>query len=390
MRKVRILGWGALALTAAALIFFFGFLPAIFDRAANRVTRAEPWPLTPAARALHQRLVIVDLHIDTLLWKRDVWRLAERGHVDLPRMEAGNLAIGVFSSVTKVPRGQNYERNPSDSDVIWLLSIGQLQPWRTWFSLIDRSLWHAEKLKRAQAAAPNLRIIRSVRDLDEMLAARRAGRPRTGVLLSIEGLQNLEGDFANLAVLRAAGFRMAGLAHFFDNEVAGSVHGEAKGGLTPLGRRVVTAMEASGMIVDLAHASHRTIAEVLAMATRPVVLSHGGVKGTCNTNRTLSDAEVRGIARTGGVVGIGLWDAAVCAETPAATAKAMAYVRDLVGIGAVALGSDFDGAVATPFDAAGLVALTQALLDEGFTPAEIEAAMGGNALRVFRATLPAV
>ena len=61
----------------------------------------------------------------------------------------------------------------------------------------------------------------------------------TGALLSIEGLQNLEGRLDNVGRLHAAGFRMAGLAHFFDNEVAGSMHGLKKGGLTPLGRQVV-------------------------------------------------------------------------------------------------------------------------------------------------------
>ena len=389
-RRWRWLAWGVLALVAAAILFFFTLAPGLFAASANRVTREGDWPVTPAARALHARLTIVDLHIDTLLWKRDMTRASRRGHVDVPRMEAGNLALGVFSSVTKTPRGQNYESNGGDTDNITLLAIAQLQPTRTWFSLLDRSLWHAEKLRRAEGTPDGLRIIRTRRDLDEMLRARAAGRNRTGALLSIEGLQNMEGRFENLDVLFRAGFRMAGLAHFFDNEIAGSVHGLAKGGLTPLGRRTVRAMEASGMIVDIAHSSHATIAEVLAMAAKPVVVSHGGVKGTCNNNRTLSDEEVRGVARTGGVIGIGLWDAAVCASSPVATARAMRYVRDLVGIDTVALGSDFDGAVATPFDASGLVALTQALIDEGFTPAEIEAAMGGNTLRVLRATLPPV
>ena len=96
-------------------------------------------------------------------------------------------------------------------------------------------------------------------------------------------------------MLYAAGFRMAGLAHFFDNDVAGSMHGVGKGGLTPLGHQVVRRMETLGMIVDLAHASHATVADVLAMAARPVVFSHGGVQATCKVNRNLTDeVEFRG------------------------------------------------------------------------------------------------
>jgi Membrane dipeptidase (Peptidase family M19) len=59
------------------------------------------------------------------------------------------------------------------------------------------------------------------------------------------------------------------------------------------------------MIVDLAHASHATVADVLAMATRPVVFSHGGVQATCKVNRNPTDEEITGVAKTGGVIGIG-------------------------------------------------------------------------------------
>ncbi len=206
-----------------------------------------------------------------------------------------------------------------------------------------------------------------------------------GAMLSVEGLHNLEGDAANIDRLHAAGFRMAGFAHFFDNDLAGSMHGRTKGGLTPLGRTVLRRMEARGMIVDVAHASHAAVADMLAMARRPVVSSHGGVQATCRVNRNLTDAEIRGIARTGGLVGIGYWDAAVCSTAPRAIAAAIAHVRDTVGVDHVALGSDFDGAVTTGFDTTQLDGIAQALLDRGFTDAEVAKVMGGNALRVLRA-----
>jgi membrane dipeptidase len=217
------------------------------------------------------------------------------------------------------------------------------------------------------------------------LTARANGKAAVGAMLTIEGLQNLEGKAANLDRLYAAGFRMAGLTHFFDNQLAGSMHGLKKGGLTPFGRQIVQAMEAKGMIVDVAHCSHACVADILAMARRPVVSSHGGVQATCRVNRNLTDEEIRGVARTGGVIGIGYWDAAVCGTDARSAARAMKYVRDLVGIGTVALGSDYDGATTVRFDTAQLVQVTQALMDEGFTPDEVRAVMGGNALRVIRA-----
>ena len=383
---MRKLVYGLLALLVVAAGAFLIFGPGIVEGGMNKVVATPLPPVTPRARALHARLAVADLHADTLLWQRRLLDPAGRGQVDLPRLEAGNAALQVFSSVTKTPKGQNYDSNGADSDNITLLAVAQLQPPRTWTSLLQRSLWHSEKLRRAEAESRGrLRIVRRGIDVRRLLADRAAGRKVTGALLSIEGLQNLEGRLGNLDRLHAAGFRMAGLAHFFDNEVAGSMHGQRKGGLTPLGREVVRAMEAKGMIVDIAHSSHAAVAEILAMAKRPVVSSHGGVQATCRVNRNLSDEEIRGVARTGGLIGVGYWDAAVCDLRPAAIAAAIAHVRDLVGIDHVALGSDFDGAVTTGFDTAGLVNVTQALVDRGFTDEEIAKVMGGNVLRLLAA-----
>ncbi|RHW17975.1 peptidase M19 [Sphingomonas gilva] len=377
-----------LALIVLAAIGFFTLGPGIVERGMNKV-EAGPMPrVTPEAAALHRSLQIADLHADTLLWKRSLLDAAERGQVDLPRLQTGNVALQVFSSVTKTPKGQNYDSNSAETDNITLLAFAQLQPPGTWSSLLERSLWHATKLKRAAAGSDGqLRVIRSSDDLAKLLADRRSGANVTGALLSIEGLQNLEGKAENLDRLYEAGFRMAGFAHFFDNEVAGSMHGEKKGGLTPLGREVLRRMEARGMVVDIAHASHAAVAEMLRLATRPVVSSHGGVQATCKVNRNLTDEEIRGVARTGGVIGIGYWEGAVCDTSPQAIVRAIRHVRDLVGIRHVGLGSDFDGAVTTRFDTGQLAAITQELKTEGFTDDEVRAVMGGNVLRLLAAGL---
>ena len=366
-------------------IRFFAVTPGRTESSQNRIVPV-PLGITPAAQELQATLDVADMHADSLLWKRDLLERSDRGHVDLPRLIEGHYALQVFSSVTKSPKGQNYDSNGADSDTITSLVIVDLQPPRTWRSLLQRSLWHAEKLRRfAEKSGGRLRLIGTPSDIDRLLADRQNGTPVVGGMLSIEGLHDLEGDIANLDVLYAAGFRMAGLAHFFDNDVTGSMHGREKGGLTPLGRQVVLRMESLGMIVDVAHASHAAIAELLAMVKRPVVSSHGGVQATCKVNRNLTDDEIRGIARTGGVIGIGYWSGAICSTHPRDAARAIAYVRDLVGIDHVGLGSDFDGATTTAFDASQVAAITQALLDGGFSPTDISKVMGGNVLRVLHA-----
>ncbi|MCF8493590.1 MAG: membrane dipeptidase, partial [Sphingomonadaceae bacterium] len=342
--------WIPVALIAAAALGFFGFLPGYVEGSMNQVDGKALIAVSDEAKALHKTLNIVDLHSDTLMWDRDINDRVSRGHVDLPRLQNGNVALQLFSSVTKTPKNQNYDGNGADSDNITLLTFAQLQPVKTWHSLVERSLYHAAKRGDAVAGSNGaLAAVDSAAQLDTLLAARQTALRPVGAMLTIEGLQNLEGKASNLDRLYDAGFRMAGLTHFFDNELGGSMHGLKKGGLTPFGRDIVRRMEAKGMIVDIAHLSHKGVAEVLAMATRPVVSSHGGVQATCKVNRNLTDDEVRGVAKTGGVIGIGYWDGAICSTDPRAAAKAMKHVRDLVGIQHVALGSDYDGATTVRF-----------------------------------------
>ena len=373
-----------LVLAIVGAVIFFGFAPRWAEESMNKIDGQPLIEVSDEAKALHATLTIIDLHSDTLMWNRDVTQAGSRGHMDLPRLQQGNVALQVFSSVTKTPKNQNYDSNSAESDNITLLTIAQMQPIKTWHSLLQRSVWHAQKLAKAEAASGGELIgVRSSADVDGLLGQRKVKGPQyVGALLSVEGLHDLEGDIDNLDALYEHGFRMAGFTHFFDNALAGSMHGEKKSGLTEMGREAVRRMERKGMIVDIAHCSHQCVAEILAMARRPVVSSHGGVQATCKVNRNLTDDEIRGVARTGGVIGVGYWEGAVCSTDPRATAKAMKHIRDLVGIETVALGSDYDGATTVRFDTSQLAQVTQALLDEGFTADEIRAAMGGNALRV--------
>ena len=380
--------WIPLTLMTVAAVGFFGFAPGYVESSMNQIDGKPLIKVSDEAKALHRTLTIVDLHSDSLMWNRDINERADRAHMDLPRLRDGNVALQLFSSVTKTPKDQNYDGNGADTDNITLLTVAQLQPVKTWSSLVERSLYHAQKRDVAVARSKGaLQAVNTSAQLENLLALRSKESRPVGAMLTIEGLHNLEGKAPNLDRLYAAGFRMAGLTHFFDNELGGSMHGLKKGGLTPLGRDIVERMESKGMIIDIAHLSHTGVAELLAMAKRPVVSSHGGVQATCKVNRNLTDDEIRGVAKTGGIIGIGYWEGAICDTSPRAAAKAMKHVRDLVGIAHVALGSDYDGATTVRFDTSQLAQVTQALMDEGFTADEIRAVMGENALRVIRAGL---
>jgi membrane dipeptidase len=383
---MRFLRWLLLALLVLAIVSWLT-VPSIVENQMNRVLRPPPYTASAQAQALHKRLVVADLHADSLLWKRNLLERGTRGHVDIPRLDEGNVAIQAFTVVTTSPRGLNIYKNSDDTDQITALAIAQGWPPATWKSPQERALYQAAKLHTlAHESQGKLTILKSRSDLQRYLASRTPGQ--VAGFLGTEGAQPLEGKLENLDALYAAGFRMMAPTHFTDTAIGGAAAGLTKGGLTSLGREWVRQMEARHMLIDLAHASPATLRDVTAMATRPVIVSHTGVQGTCNNPRNLSDDELRAVAKTGGVIGIGLWSTATCGDDAQATARAIRHAVSVVGADHVALGSDFDGAVTTPFDASGWVLVTDALLREGLSEEEIRKIMGGNVVRVLMQVLP--
>ncbi len=390
-RGLGVLGIAALLGLAAVL----GVGPGFVERSRNVVDAETSWPVSPEAAALHDTLVIGDWHADTLLWNRSLLERGQRGHVDLPRLIEGNFSLQVFTAVTKSPAGQNYTANNSDAfDNITPLVMGQLWPARTWGSLLERALYQSERLHDyAVASDGQLAVVRSQRDLDGVLDRRISGETVIGAVLGIEGAHALEGNLRNLIFLEEAGYRLIGLTHFFDNAVAGSLHGLGNTGLTELGEALVGEIETRGMILDLAHASPATAREVIALSDMPLVVSHTGIRSHCETHRNFEDDLMQAIVANGaemggGLVGIGYWADVTCDASPAGVAAAIVAAVNLLGEDHVSFGSDYDGSVTVAFDASEIAALTHALLDAGLSEAQIRKIAGENMLRVLRARLP--
>ena len=384
MKRLR---WFFFLVVIVVVVAWFA-LPGIVERRFNRTLHAPPYQPSAQAQALHRTLTVADLHGDSLLWGRNLLRRSTRGHIDLPRLADGNVSIQAFTVVTTSPRGLNIYKNSDSTDMIHYIAMFEGWPPRTWNSPEQRALYQAARLQKfAEQSKGALVIVRSRSDLQKFLTTRAATHAVAG-FLGTEGAQPLEGRLENIDALYAAGFRMMAPTHFTDTAIAGAAAGMKKDGLTDLGRQWVRAMESHHMLIDLAHASPATLRDVTAMARRPLIVSHTGVKGTCNNPRNLSDDELRAVARTNGVIGIGLWDTASCGTDARATARAIHYAVDIVGPDHVALGSDFDGGVTTPFDSSGWALLTDAMLKEGFSEPDIHKIMGENVVRVLLEVLP--
>lgn len=375
-----------LILVTIGLVVLFGFVPTFTDKSMNKVT--AKYTDTPD-QDYSTLPFIADLHCDMLLWDRNFLDEHDYGHVDLPRMQKANMAFQIFTIVSKTPRGINIEQNSDETDQIALLSFAQLRPPSNWFSIKARALNQCNELyEAAEASNGAFRVIGSQNELKQFVIDRSKDRSLTAGMLGLEGAHCLEGDLNNLKTFYDAGVRYIGLTHFFDNEWAGSAHGMKKEGLTDIGKQLVTKMGEMNMIIDLAHSSSQTIDDVFALTDRPVIISHTGVKGMCDNQRNLSDAHLMEIGNRNGLVGIGLWETAVCGNDAVATANSIRYVADMIGVDKVTLGSDFDGALTTHFDVTGLPLIMDALKKDSFTDEEIELIMGGNVRDFLLRNLP--
>jgi microsomal dipeptidase-like Zn-dependent dipeptidase len=387
---LRVLLYTFAGLLALAVLGYFTIAAPLADARFNERPDGPSESVSDRAQAVHEDLMVADLHNDLLLWPRDPLARYDRGHTDVPRLREGGVGLQVFAAVTQVPRGRSYAGTDPDAlDQIPFLVAAQRWPPRTWTSRRERALYQAQKLHRTVDRDEQLVLLRTQADLENALMRRVNGPDLLATLLAVEGLHALEGKLAAVDTLVDAGYRMMSLTHLHDNVLGGSNTGLEKGGLTAFGEDVLARLKERDVTIDLAHASEALIDDVLARTDEPVVVSHTGVRATCDSPRNLSDRQIEAIAEQDGVIGVGVWERAVCGSTLDATARAMRNVTDLVGVEHVALGTDFDGTVTVPVDAAGLPHLTDALLKHGFSPEEIRQIMSGNVIRVLRHTLPA-
>jgi len=367
----------------------FSFAPPYIERSKNKITSHTAWPVSTAAQTLHDTLIIGDWHSDSALWNRDLGKLSSYGHMDIPRLIQGNVAIQMFTTTTKSPRGQNYKANNDDAlDNITLLSLVQLWPISTWNSLTERAVHQANRLKDVAKESNQFEIITTGQQLSKLLKQRLTNKQLVGGLLGTEGSHALDGNLDNINRLYKEGFRMMSLHHFFDNKLGGSLHGKHKLGLTKFGTNAVKRINQLGIILDVSHSSEAVVEDVLALSTRPVVISHTGLKGFCNTHRNISDELMTKITQKGGIIALGYWHSAACDTSPAQIAKLIAYGIKLVGAQHISLGSDFDGAVTTGFDVSQLAAITHELLNLNVTESDIRKVMGENMINFLESQLP--
>lgn len=206
------------------------------------------------------------------------------------------------------------------------------------------------------------------------------------ILPALEGADALEGDIKNLYEMHTNGLRLIQLLHFRNNELGHTqTWPYSPGGLTDFGRLVVRESNRLGLIIDMAHSSEQTIAEVLELSVHPVIFSHGGVREFTDHDRAVTDDQIRAISAKGGIIGI--WPHGRHIEDIAEMVDCMEHVIKIGGVDHVGIGSDLRGisAYVKGFDeSANFHAIAAEFLARGYSDADVGKIMGGNFFRVWQ------
>lgn len=370
-----------------------------------------------SARKIHEGLLTLDTHLDTPAnFGRPGWDMLDRheaakdgSQIDYPRMVEGGLDGGFFAIFTpQGPRTPQATQAARDAALIRGVEIREMVA------------KHGDKFALALKA-------------DD--AAAIAAKGKRVVFMSIENSYPIDGDVTLLASFYALGVRISGLAHFKNNDMADSSTDKPEWqGLSPLGKQFVAEANRLGVVLDASHSSDAVLDQLIALSKTPVILTHSGCKAVFDHPRNIDDARLKALADSGGVIQVEAFSsymidtpknpereaamaalmakvgarnkmtedqrAAFMAERAAIDAKwpmtkatfadfmnHLNHALKVAGVDHVGIGIDFDGGggVVGLEDASDYWKISQALLAEGYTKADLEKIWSGNVLRLLRA-----
>ena len=382
---------------------------------------AGPVLAAPSSRALHQRLICLDTHLDAPMnFARPGWDIMQRHggdidttQLDYPRMVQGGLDGGFFAIYT--PQGPETPEG--------------------FLAMRDAAFLRAAEIREMVAAHPKQFELAFVPED----AARIAAKNKRIVYQSIENSSILGQDVTLLRVFYRLGVRMAGPIHFKSNQLGDSATDTKRwNGLSPMGKDFVALCNDLGIVVDQSHSSDDVFDQMLELSRAPIMCSHSGCRAVHDHPRNLDDARIRKLAAAGSTIQINSYNEYLvtvppnperqraqgairaAARLPAGATRAqilaaqrqqkaamkeldrqypiphasfedfmqhVTHALDLVGPDHVGVGPDWDGGggVTGMEDVASLPKVTERLLKLGYKEAQLAQFWGGNALRVLGA-----
>ena len=325
--------------------------------------------INSSIETVHSRAFVIDLHNDMLEQMIDGYQIGIRNplsgdnQTDLPRLRDG----GVDAQMVSIW----WDGNPTTS-----------KPYDSCMVRADTFMAQASRYSSQVALA---------RTSDEIATVMASGR--LAAVFGLEGGIGIENSLAKLQSFYSLGVRYMTLTWNNSNDwaISAADSKSATQGLTDFGKQVIRTMDSLGIIVDVSHVGIKTMQDALTITKNPIIASHSGVRALCNHTRNLYDDQIRAIAASGGVIGVVFYKSFLSKSntvTIDTVIKHIDYIKNLVGIDCIALGSDFSGGITPSItgleDVSKFPALTVALLRHGYSIPDVRKILGENYLRVFK------
>ncbi len=316
-------------------------------------------------QTIHSKYTLIDLHNDVLEVMIDdpAYHLADShtyNHTDIPRLQQGDVDIQFFS--------------------IWVSPTAYTEYYQQ--ALAMRDLLYSE-------LSTNTSTISQATTMQQALEIN--NQNNIAAVIGVEGGHSIENSIDNLINLYNAGMRY--LTITWNNSTSWAISAKDQRtetqGLSNFGRQVIRTMDSLGIIVDVSHVGIKTIQDILTETKNPIIATHSGARSICDHYRNLYDWQIQDIANSGGVIGVVFYPWFLNGSASASINDVIShidYIKNLVGIDYVAIGSDFDGIEVTPLgleDTTKFPDLTIALSQHGYTESDLEKILGGNFRRVF-------
>jgi membrane dipeptidase len=315
---------------------------------------------------VHHNATLIDLHNDILEVMAGepsyhLGTLHTDHHTDIPRLQKGGVDIQFFAtwvSPTQFNSNFYYDQTQVMIDIL-----------NNEITLNPNTIGHAGTLQEAIALNSSGKI---------------------AAVIGVEGGHSIENSLENLIDLYQDGMRYMTITWNNSTSWAKSAKDSLPSniGLSDFGRSVIRLMDSLGVIIDVSHTGIKTIEDILEVTKNPIVATHSGVRAIKNHYRNLYDNQIIDIANSGGVIGVVFYPPFLTTGTADIddVIQHIDYIKNLVGIDYVAIGSDFDGIESTPIgleDVSKFPALTLKLLEHGYSQQDVEKILGGNFMRVF-------
>lgn len=316
-------------------------------------------------RSYHSTTNLIDLHNDVLevMTSDTSYHLKYRhnyNHTDIPRLKDGGVDVQFFSVWVSPTQYTNYYQQ----------ALTMLNIFNSEISANQNSIAQARNWNEADSLIQQNKI---------------------AAVIGVEGGHHIENSLDNLISLYNSGMRYMTITwnNSTDWAVSAQDSRSTTVGLSDFGKQVIRTMDSLGVIIDVSHTGIKTIQDILQETQNPIIASHSGARALRNHYRNLYDWQIQDIANSGGVIGVVFYPYFLNGSSNAAIQDVIAhidYIKNLVGIDYVAIGSDFDGIEVVPLgleDTSKFPNLTEALFDHGYTKEEIDKILYKNFKRVF-------